>query len=191
MRSTHCRQPSQISFRKCKSRRTAPDGGQFPVCLAPMLDHSVGLRYSRFPFGARSSAGEHSLHTGGVTGSIPVAPTTLRPSGYAWRSHKEPEGRSVSGVAGVKRKRRRTGWTMWYVYIIRSRSSPTEEYTGATANLKQRLMDHNAGKSGHTVKYRPWRLAWYCAFPDKFRALELERYLKSHSGRAFAHKRLL
>src|SRR6185437_16395082 len=24
---------------------------------------------------ARSSAGEHSLHTGGVTGSIPVAPT--------------------------------------------------------------------------------------------------------------------
>src|SRR3954469_11030848 len=25
---------------------------------------------------ARSSAGEHSLHTGGVTGSIPVAPTT-------------------------------------------------------------------------------------------------------------------
>src|SRR3984893_14189862 len=25
--------------------------------------------------GARSSAGEHSLHTGGVTGSIPVAPT--------------------------------------------------------------------------------------------------------------------
>jgi hypothetical protein len=27
---------------------------------------------------ARSSAGEHSLHTGGVTGSIPVAPTSLR-----------------------------------------------------------------------------------------------------------------
>ena len=25
--------------------------------------------------GARSSAGEHTLHTGGVTGSIPVAPT--------------------------------------------------------------------------------------------------------------------
>lgn len=29
--------------------------------------------------GARSSAGEHSLHTGGVTGSIPVAPTILSP----------------------------------------------------------------------------------------------------------------
>src|ERR1700692_3578344 len=28
------------------------------------------------PRRARSSAGEHSLHTGGVTGSIPVAPTS-------------------------------------------------------------------------------------------------------------------
>ena len=26
---------------------------------------------------ARSSAGEHTLHTGGVTGSIPVAPTMI------------------------------------------------------------------------------------------------------------------
>ena len=30
--------------------------------------------------GARSSAGEHSLHTGGVTGSIPVAPTIFYPN---------------------------------------------------------------------------------------------------------------
>src|SRR4051795_7052770 len=29
-----------------------------------------------WPGRARSSAGEHTLHTGGVTGSIPVAPTT-------------------------------------------------------------------------------------------------------------------
>ena len=33
------------------------------------------LQIARSPKGARSSAGEHSLHTGGVTGSIPVAPT--------------------------------------------------------------------------------------------------------------------
>src|SRR5215813_4821722 len=31
------------------------------------------------PERARSSAGEHSLHTGGVTGSIPVAPTIVSP----------------------------------------------------------------------------------------------------------------
>ena len=33
-------------------------------------------------------------------------------------------------------------------------------------------------------------MIWYCAFPDKHRALAFEKYLKSHSGRAFAKKRL-
>jgi putative endonuclease len=77
---------------------------------------------------------------------------------------------------------------MWYVYIIRSIAFPKQEYNGATANLKHRIPDHNAGKSTHTAKFKPWELVWYCAFRDK--ALEFEKYLKSHSGRAFAKKRL-
>jgi len=32
---------------------------------------------------------------------------------------------------------------MWYVYVLRSLNSPNQEYTGATANLKQRFADHN------------------------------------------------
>ncbi len=80
---------------------------------------------------------------------------------------------------------------MWYVYIIRSLSSPDQEYTGATSNLKKRVADHNASKSPHTSKYAPWELVWYCAFRDKIAALTFEKYLKSHSGRAFAKKRLL
>ena len=79
---------------------------------------------------------------------------------------------------------------MWYVYIIRSVTFPEQEYTGATADLKQRIADHNAGKSVHTSKFIPWKLVWYCAFPDKLQALEFEKYLKSGSGRAFAKKRL-
>jgi putative endonuclease len=79
---------------------------------------------------------------------------------------------------------------MWYVYILRSISSPDQEYIGATENPKQRLTDHNVGRSAHTSKFKPWELVWYCAFPDKFKALEFEKYLKSHSGRAFAKKRL-
>ena len=79
---------------------------------------------------------------------------------------------------------------MWYVYIIRSINFPDQEYTGATADLKRRLPEHNAGKSAHTSKFKPWRLVWYCAFPDKYKALEFEKSLKSHSGRAFAKKRL-
>ena len=37
-----------------------------------------------------------------VGGSIPPGSTTLRPSGFAWRSHEEPEGRSV--VPGEARR---------------------------------------------------------------------------------------
>ena len=79
---------------------------------------------------------------------------------------------------------------MWHVYIIRSINFPDQEYTGATADLKRRIAEHNAGRSTHTSKFMPWELVWYCAFPDKHRALAFENYLKSHSGRAFAKKRL-
>jgi len=67
---------------------------------------------------------------------------------------------------------------MWYVYIIRSIEFPNQEYVGATADLKRRLPEHNAGKSTHTAKFKPWQLVWYCAFPDKYKALEFEKYLK-------------
>jgi putative endonuclease len=79
---------------------------------------------------------------------------------------------------------------VWYVYIIRSVAFPEQEYIGTTADLKRRMVDHNAGKSTHTAKFMPWELAWYSAFPGKYKALEFEKYLKSHSGRAFARKSL-
>jgi putative endonuclease len=47
---------------------------------------------------------------------------------------------------------------MWYVYIIRSVDFPEQEYIGATADLKRRISDHNAGKSTHTAKFKPWVL---------------------------------
>jgi putative endonuclease len=79
---------------------------------------------------------------------------------------------------------------MWYVYIIRSINFPNHEYTGATEDLRRRLTDHNSGKSAHTAKFAPWQLVWYGAFAEKVQAFEFEKYLKSHSGRAFAKKRL-
>jgi putative endonuclease len=71
----------------------------------------------------------------------------------------------------------------------RSINFPEQEYVGATEDLKRRLPEHNAGKSAHTAKFKPWELIWYCAFRDKHKALAFEKYLKSHSGRAFAKKR--
>ena len=111
------------------------------------------------------------------------------------RSSQSEAGRRRAGAAKFSSSGRSHVKTfpehaMWYVYIIRSINSPDQEYTGATRDLKQRLSDHNSGKSTHTSKFAPWELRWYCAFPDKYKALDFEKYLKSASGRAFAKKRL-
>jgi putative endonuclease len=79
---------------------------------------------------------------------------------------------------------------MQYVYLLRSETDPSQRYIGMTDDLKVRLKDHNAGKSPHTSKYRPWTLVTYLAFSDHAKALDFERYLKSGSGWAFANKRL-
>ena len=79
---------------------------------------------------------------------------------------------------------------MFYVYLLESMSTPGQRYVGFTTNLKQRFDDHNAGKSSHTTKFKPWRLVTYIAFSDRANAENFERYLKSGSGHAFANKRL-
>ncbi len=79
---------------------------------------------------------------------------------------------------------------MYYVYLIKSINFPDQVYVGFTTDLKERLKTHNSGGSVHTAKYKPWTLQTYIAFSTKTQALEFETYLKSHSGRAFAQKRL-
>ena len=80
---------------------------------------------------------------------------------------------------------------MYYVYILRSQNSPDQTYVGSTGDLRKRLAEHNAGKSIHTNKFKPWDLIAYIAVPEKHLAEELESYLKSGSGRAFAKRHLL
>ena len=79
---------------------------------------------------------------------------------------------------------------MHYVYLIQSQTQPTQRYIGFSSDLKKRMVDHNAGRSPHTSKYRPWTLVTYLAFKDKDCATAFERYLKSGSGRAFANRHL-
>jgi putative endonuclease len=80
---------------------------------------------------------------------------------------------------------------MYYTYIIRSESHKDRLYTWFTEDLKQRLNDHNSGKSSHTKRYIPWKLEAYFAFTEKKTALDFEKYLKSASGIAFRNKRLI
>ena len=79
---------------------------------------------------------------------------------------------------------------MYYVYLIDSVSVQGERYLGLTTHLKERLQEHNAGKSSHTSKFKPWKLTTYIAFTDRARAQAFERYLKFGSGHALARKRL-
>ena len=55
--------------------------------------------------GAIAQLGERVVRNDEVGGSIPPGSTTLRPSGFAWRSHVMAEERSVPGVA----RRAKTG----------------------------------------------------------------------------------
>jgi len=78
----------------------------------------------------------------------------------------------------------------FYVYIIVSVRDPDRYYIGFTEDLRDRLEHHNYGAVPSTKPHRPWRFRTCTAFTDKARALAYERYLKTHSGRAFIAKRL-
>ena len=76
----------------------------------------------------------------------------------------------------------------YYVYILNSLTYPEKFYVGYTEDIDARLATHNAGRSIHTAKDKPWVMVTYSVFEDKITALNFEKYLKSHSGRAFASK---
>ena len=73
-----------------------------------------------------------------------------------------------------------------YVYILVSEGNRKQHYTGHTEDLSSRLRAHNAGQVPHTSKHRPWRIETAIAFYSMEKAIAFEKYLKTHSGRAFA-----
>ena len=79
---------------------------------------------------------------------------------------------------------------MYYVYILQSLKD-NSYYTGFTTDVDARLKQHNDGSVAYTSPKRPFKIAWYCAFEDKIKALHFEKYLKSGSGFALARKRLV
>ncbi|MHC4783600.1 MAG: GIY-YIG nuclease family protein [Planctomycetota bacterium] len=78
--------------------------------------------------------------------------------------------------------------TNYYVYILRSLTDPERHYTGMTENLDERLKKHNAAQCKHTSKDIPWQIETAISFRNKDKAAAFEKYLKSHSGRAFAKR---
>ena len=78
---------------------------------------------------------------------------------------------------------------MYYVYILES-GDGRHWYVGVTNNLERRLKEHNEGDGLHTRKYGIWKIKTFIAFHDKNKAILFEKYLKTHSGRAFTKKYL-
>ena len=79
----------------------------------------------------------------------------------------------------------------YYVYILRSKVRLEKTYIGYTTNLQARIKKHNEGGSPFTSKYKPWEIETAISFREKTKAMEFEKYLMTHSGRAFASKHLL
>ena len=79
---------------------------------------------------------------------------------------------------------------MYYVYILRSKKKDWQ-YIGSTANLSERVKDHNEGNNQSTKHYAPFELAAFVAVQTEKKARELEKYFKTGSGRAVLNKRFL
>ena len=69
--------------------------------------------------------------------------------------------------------------SMYYVYLIKSKKT-NKIYIGYTTNLKQRLDQHNQGKSLATKFGAPYELIYYEAFKTNQDAKIREQKIKYH-----------
>ncbi len=79
---------------------------------------------------------------------------------------------------------------MWFVYILKS-INHSFTYIGFTNDLERRLDEHNQGLTQSTKHYAPFVLDAYLAVKTKAKAIELEKYFKTGSGKAVLKKRIL
>jgi predicted GIY-YIG superfamily endonuclease len=77
---------------------------------------------------------------------------------------------------------------MKIVYLLQSIPHLDRRYIGIADSLDDRLADHNAGRSSHTARYKPWKVMVAVQFEEDSKAFAFERYLKFGSGHAFAQR---
>jgi putative endonuclease len=71
---------------------------------------------------------------------------------------------------------------MFFVYILRSEATH-RLYTGYTADLTQRLGQHDEGLTKSTKNRGPWKLVHSEQFATRAEAMRREKFLKSGQGR--------
>ncbi len=77
---------------------------------------------------------------------------------------------------------------MFYAYILRCENG--DVYVGSTSDLRKRITQHKKGET-KSLKNRKFELEGYIAVRSERKARELEKYLKTGSGRAIIKKRIL
>lgn len=78
---------------------------------------------------------------------------------------------------------------MYYVYVLLSEKDH-RFYTGYTSNLKERIIDHEAGKVLSTKNRRPLKLIYFEGCINQQDATRREKYLKSGNGKIYLKNRL-
>jgi putative endonuclease len=79
---------------------------------------------------------------------------------------------------------------MYYVYVLENQVDKSL-YIGYSADLRQRILDHNAGKGGKTTSAkRNWCIIYYESYLLQSDALGREKFLKVGSGRKYLYKQL-
>jgi putative endonuclease len=77
----------------------------------------------------------------------------------------------------------------YYVYVLLS-VKDNQFYTGYTADLKNRLNEHQSGKV-HSTKYRlPLQLIYFEGCLNQQDATRREKYLKSGNGKIYLRSRM-
>ncbi len=79
---------------------------------------------------------------------------------------------------------------MWYVYALEN-TNKNFIYVGFTNDINRRVKEHSDGKTQSTKTYRPLTLVTYVAVTSKEKAIRLEKYFKSGSGKTILKKRLI
>ena len=79
---------------------------------------------------------------------------------------------------------------MWFVYFLQSIKFDYL-YVGHTNDPDKRLNEHNQGLNRSTKHYAPFFIAAYVAVTSEAKAVELEKYFKSGSGKAVLKKHIV
>jgi len=77
----------------------------------------------------------------------------------------------------------------YYVYALNAEKD-NRIYVGLTKDVKQRLKEHNSGKTFSTKGYRPWTLFYVEEVNSVSDARLREKKLKSGSGKDFLKQQL-